>query len=154
MGLRLRRKRKLEAPPPYHLQPYTYRYDPFANSLPEPWREVEGVYSLPIGFVLLFVDHSRFSIVRNRERAHVNVLAESILVDGLREPCEMIVDPDGKFRFDNGYHRLVLMLDNPELFPRIPVTIRETTKPIKGFGRQLSAELRPILEVLTKTPAA
>jgi hypothetical protein len=154
LGLRLRRRRKLEAPTPYHLQPYTYKYDPFGPRLPEPWRDTEGVYSLPLAFVLLFVDTNRFSIVRNRERAHVDALAKSILVDGLREPCEMIVDPDGKFRFDNGYHRLTLIVEHQDLFPRVPVTIRHTTKPIRGFGRQLSSELHEILEILTKTPAA
>jgi len=137
---------------PYHLQPYTYVYDPFPYQLPEPWRDTPGVYALPLQFVMLFVDSNRFSIVRNNEREHVKSLADSILVEGLREPCEMIVDPDGKFRFDNGYHRLCLIVDRPDLFPRVPVVIRQVNKPIKGFGRRLSAELNGIIEVVAKTP--
>jgi hypothetical protein len=150
LDLRIKRRKKVQAPTPYHEQPYTYRYALEAPFLPEPWRAIGGVYALPMEFLMPYVDTRRLSIVSKTERAHIDALKPSILSEGLREPCELLLDPTGKLRFDNGYHRLVVLSENPTLFKSIPCVVRQVNHPIKGYGRTIPSEIHALLSLLTK----
>ena len=132
--------------------PYTYVYTLGDLALPQPWRrgDTEGVYFLPSLFVLKFADRERLALLTATERDRLATLSESLLSDGITTPLEMWFDPNGKLRLQEGYHRMCIVRDNLDVFPRVPVKLRYSSGTIKSYGRTITAEFESILEILEK----
>jgi hypothetical protein len=140
-------------PRPYHLQPYTYRYDPKFVGLPQPWRnhpEAANVYELPFDFLLTFADRTYLNTIQKTDKVRLEELKESMLTEGLKVPVVLVVDSVGKFRYHDGYHRLAVVQHNLGDFPKVPCLLQHSSGIVKAFGRPLQSELETILKFVEK----
>lgn len=123
---------------------------PVVVSRPEPWRQhpnVNEFYIVPIGFVLLFAGRQELHGKINKDAEHIANLARSIDSEGLREPLEFRLDPNGKLRLQEGYHRTAAISKFVPDMAMVPVTIKRSRGNIRSFGRRVDEVLE---EILTK----
>lgn len=145
------RRRHQDTFVPYHSQPYTYLYDPITNPLPQQWRnrgDAGEIFLLPVGFIVRFADKGYLQRIQQRDQGKIGVLRDSMVVEGQIVPMGMNLDPSGKLRFHDGYHRLCVALERPDLFPLVPVLLDRGTGAIRGYGRNLYEETEFIFEWL------
>lgn len=146
------RKRKKSEFITYDLQPYTYKYE-LAPHLPEPWRhraDASELYLVPLKSLIPFMNPQELRDARKKDHLRTSLIGESILAEGLHEPCELTLDPSSKLRFNDGYHRAVVFLDHPELFEYIPVKLTLVHSHTKGFGRRIYDEPDAFFSLISK----
>lgn len=115
---------------------------------PEPWRENEEAFLIPSQVVSMMVDSAYIQKCETYNRQRIDDIKTSIEVDGLRNPIELVYDPDGKIRLNNGNHRYIAMSDLEWKF--MPCTLSKVNKGIRGYGRHLSDYTETIVGMISK----
>lgn len=103
---------------------------------------------MPTQVVSLFTDPGRLSLLRVAEKDYLNALEQSLLTEGVKTPLEMYMDKNGKARLQEGYHRMCVVLEHLEKFPKVPILFTETSGSIKSYGRPVVEEFPSILQII------
>jgi len=139
-------RRRKPKPPDWSKEEYTYRYDPIFRS--EPWRSWPvPVHLVPVDFCYKYADPRYLREIGNLEHEYIERLRSEIDQDGLKRPCIMRIDEQGKTRFHDGYHRLVA-ISGVVWMDKVPIVLEWTPKTIRGYGRPLHIGLEDLLGIL------
>lgn len=92
---------------------------------------VEKHKTLPISIVEKLVDKNRKAQILNNEKTYINILMADIRQNGLKEPLEITIAPNGS-SLTEGNHRFICL----EILQKedIPVNIRIQEQNIKQGG--------------------
>lgn len=93
----------------------------------------------------VIADPHELAKIRRREAAWLDELRGQILADGIREPLELAIDPDGRICVQNGHHRIIIAVD--ERIERLPVRWRRS----EGV-RMHSAPAREVIGSIAAVP--
>ena len=126
----------------------------FPKRQKEPWRDhhlAADCLLLPYHVVEFFAEERKLNTIARLEPDKVSSLAESIATEGLTTPVEMVWDPQGKFRYHDGYHRLTAMRTIPEKRPDyIPVVLKQSDR-VHGYGKMPERWMDHLLSAYNET---
>lgn len=85
-----------------------------------------------------------------KDATHIADLARSIDVEGLREPLEFRLDPTGKLRLQEGYHRTAAISKFVPDMTHVPISLKRSRGNIRSFGRRVNEVFEDILTNLSE----
>lgn len=99
---------------------------------------------MPVSFAMCFADKAKMNAIKKTEASYIDELRSSIATQGLLEPAIMYFDPQGKIRYQEGYHRLCALSELPYI-KSMPVRLQESPR-VRGYGRHISEEVEFLFE--------
>lgn len=86
----------------------TERVEEALAVLPEPWREKNDIFVLPVEVLLQITDKNRVGQIYRTEKVYTDMIEEDVLVNGITGFGEVVLDEAGRVVLRDGHHRLMI----------------------------------------------